>query len=402
MPNDTTSISDFPDINNLFLHYLVGKTQINKEDDYNDGLEQKESEVEAKPQKADGWNQRILLGVEKERMQRALEEKKLQKKRNALLTRYFQQLLLSTINEKLKETKVIVSEQLQLRENSIDLLIELLAKEPSYSTLADLLDLNPSTRNHVINLVANDDFMALLGKSKYVVQDARGAIGMIGIDTLRYLLPCLIFKYRINAFNQHNRFFAKKLWRYQLTLGQACTSLMKEDGYRKPYEGQLLSAMANFAFAASFQQYLVSFDSVRKNCIAEAREKGEKIKHDFFFELKSDPASLQALLIAKSDLKMSALLFKEAFPKRFIHLFNALSEEIDNIDFDARSKLGKILYQAIHFAKYDQLRASRLFKPEWLEEYLSLAHIDSAVFKDLSRQELFRFKPDWSDETKLV
>ena len=177
---------------------------------------------------------------------------------------------------------------------------------------------------------------------------------------------------------------------------------MKECDYRKPFEGQLLAAMCNFAFSASFQQYLTSFDRVRTSCIKEAREKGEKVKHDFFFEIKSDSASLQALLIAKSDLKMSLLLSKEAFPKRFIHLFNALSEEVDNIDFDARSKIGKILYQAVHFAKYEQLRASRLFKTEWLEEYLSLAHIDSAVFKDLSRQELFRFKPDWSDETKLV
>ena len=394
MSNDTATIK-LSDINKLFLHYLVGKTQISKEEDFNDGLHQQENNEEITKKKGDGWNQRILLAVEKERVERELKEKQLEKKRNALLTRYFQQLLLSTINDKLQDTPTVLSEQLQMRESSIDLLIELIAKEPSYSSLAELLDLNPSTRNHIINLVANDDFMALLGKEKYVLQDARAAVGIIGTETLRYLVPSLIFKYRINSFNQHNRFFAKKLWRYQLTLAQACTSLMKECGYRKPFEGQLLSAMCNFAYTASFQQYLESFDDVRVNCIAEAREKGEKVKHDFFFDIKSDPASLQALLIAKSDLKMSVLLSEQAFPKKFIHLLNALKEEVDDVAFEERSKIGKILFQAIHFAKYDQLRASRLFKQEWLDDYLTFANIDQETFRNLSRQELFRFKPDW-------
>jgi len=394
MPNETPT-TDRSDIDHLFLHYLVGKTQISKEADFNDGLHQQESPDESPKSKGDGWNQRILLGVEKERLERELKEKKREQKRNALLTRYFQQLLLSTIQEKLDDTATVLSEQLQMRDSSIDLLIELLVKDPRYSSLAELLDLNPSTRNHIINLVANDDFMALLGKEKYVVNDARAAIGILGTETLRNLIPSLIFKYRINTFNQHNRFFAKKLWRYQLTLAQTCTSLMQQCGYQKPFEGQLLSAMCNFAFAASFQQYLTSFEEVRISCIAEAREKGEKSKHDFFFDIKSDPASLQALLIAKSDLKMSLLLTQQAFPKRFIHLVNALKEEVDHVAFEQRSKIGKILFQAVHFAKYDQLRASRLFKPEWLEEYLETANINPETFKILTRQELFRFKPDW-------
>ena len=382
------------DINSLFVHYLVGKTQINKDNDYNDGLYQQDNGDEVI--NGNGWHQRILLDVEKERVQRLRVKKQLEKKRTALLTRYFQQRLLSTIDDQLNDTETLLSEQLQMRDNSLQLLIELLENEASYFPLAELLDLNPSIRKQVINLVANDDFMALLGKDKYLVQDAKSAIGMIGTDVLRYLIPSLIFKYRINSFNAHNRFFAKKLWRYQLTLGQTCTSLMQQAGYSKPFEGQLLSAMCNFAYAACFEQYRESFEAVRVNCIAETREKGEKIKHDFFFELKSDPASLQALLIAKSDLKMSVELAQKAFPKAFPHLRKALEEEVENVDFDSRSMVGKILHQATSFAKYEQLRAARLFKAEWLDSYLTIAQIDSDTFKHLLRQELFRFKSDWS------
>ncbi|MDA7746217.1 HDOD domain-containing protein [Psychromonas sp.] len=387
------------DINKLFLRFLVGKSKVYKEEDYNDGLnelgESDQEQDEAIEAKGNGWNQRILLEVEQERKTRVLEAKKEQDKRNAILTRYFQQLLLSTIDEKLKDTDSVVAEQLQMRDNSIELLILLLAKEPRYSILAGLLDLNPSTRNHVIGLVSSEDFMSLLGREKRIVSDIQTAVGMIGTDVLRYLIPALLFKYRINAFNQHNRLFARKLWRYQLTLGQVCTSLMKEIGYRRPYEGLILSAMLNFAYTASYQQYLESFEAVRTRCIAEAREKGEKQKHDFFYEISSDPASLQALLLSKSDLKMSVRLASQLFQKDFPHLLNALNEEVENVAFESRSKVGKILFQAIHFAKYDQLRSSRLFKREWLDDYLVLAHIDVETFKNLSRQELFRFKPNW-------
>ena len=383
------------DVKKLFLRFLVGKHQIYKEGDYDDGLNAEESDDET-IESGSGWNQRILLDVEKERKIRVLAEKKLQNKRNAVFTRYFQQLLLSTINEKLNDTDYVLSEQLQLRGNSVELLILLLVKDPRYSILAGLLDANPSTRNHIINLVGSQDFMALLGREKRLVNDAQTAIGMIGTDVLRYLIPALIFKFRINATNQHDRLFSRKLWRYQLTLGQACTSLMKEIGYRRPYEGMMLSAMLNFGYTATYQQYLQSFEIVRSRCLLEAHEKGEKVKHDFLYGISSDAASLQALLISKSDLKMSVKLADKAFQKDFPHLLNALNEEADNVEFESRSKVGKILYQAIHFAKYEQLRSARLFKREWLEEYLNIAKIDIDMFKLLSRQELYRFKPIWS------
>ena len=393
MPNKPSEPST--DIKTLFLHFLVGKNRIYKEDDYDDGLNAKESDDKTTDSNS-GWNHRILLDVEKGREIRVREEKKLQNKRNAAFTRYFQQLLLSTINEKLNDTDGVLSEQLQLRGNSIELLILLLVKEPRYSKLAGLLDTTPSTRNHVISLVGSQDFMVLLGREKRLVTDAQTAIGMIGTDVLRYLIPALIFKFRINAFNQHDKLFAGKLWRYQLTLAQTCTSLMKEIGYRRPYEGMMLSAMLNFAYTATYQQYLQSFESVRSRCLSEAHEKGEKVKHDFFYDISSDTASLQALLMSKSDLKMSVKLANKAFQKDFPHLLNALNEEVDNIEFESRSKVGKILFQAIHFAKYEQLRSARLFKREWLEEYLNLAKIDIDMFKLLSRQELYRFKPIWS------
>jgi len=97
------------DMEQLFLRFLVGKNKIYKEDDYNDGLNEKEENNEdLNPQQDNGWNQRILLSVEKERKMRLLEEKKLQERREALFIGDFQKLLLATINEKLKNTKAML------------------------------------------------------------------------------------------------------------------------------------------------------------------------------------------------------------------------------------------------------------------------------------------------------
>jgi hypothetical protein len=386
-------------VDKLFLRFLVGKNKIYKEEEYNDGLSdaklEDEDSTSASDPIQDGWNQRILLDVEKERVMRVKADKRLSDKRNALLTRYFQQSLLKVINTKLESSDSVILDQLQLRDSTVELLQKLLAGEPRYSVLAALLDNNIGTRNRLLSLVWSEDFMAALGRSPRQVRDIQSAIGLIGTDVLRYLVPAILFKYRINAYSQHNALFARKLWRYEMTLGQTCTALMQKDNYRRPYEGMLLSAMVNFAYVASYQQYLSSFEVVRTACLDQARAKGEKKRHDFFYDIQTDSASLQALLVSQSSLKLSLSLSETIFSKSFPHLVNALKEEVEATPFETRSKIGKVLFKAVRFAKFDQLRASRLFKSEWLEEYLDKSQIDSTTYKSLLRQELFRFKPIW-------
>ncbi|WP_284203857.1 HDOD domain-containing protein [Psychromonas marina] len=383
----------------LFLRFLVGKSKIYKEEEYNDGLSEAELDDKAlnteSASSENGWNQRILLDVEKQRVMREKADKQLNDKRNALLTRYFQQSLLKVINHRLANTDEVILEQLQLRETSLELLKKLLAGEPRYSQLALLLEDDIGTRNRLLSLVASEDFMSVLGRSPRFVRDIQSAVGLIGTDVLRYLVPAILFKYRINAYSQHNSLFAKKLWRYEMTLGQTCTALLKADDYRRPYDGMLLSAMVNFAYVASYQQYLSSFEIVRNTCLDQAREKGEKRRHDFFYDIQTDAASLQALLVSQSSLQLSLTLSEKLFSKSFPHLVNALKEEVESTPFEVRSKLGQLLFKAVRFAKYDQLRASRLFKPELLEQYMQNSHIEPDVYKSLLRQELFRFKPTW-------
>ena len=395
-----TDISNSPfidSIEQLFLKFLVGKNKIYKEEEYNDGLLENELEDDEKGSTLveDGWNQRVLLDVEKERVIREQKDLHLKAKRNALLTRHFQQLLLKVVNEKLENSTDIVNDQLQLRKNTLVLLQKLLASEPRYSVLASLLELNISLRNRLVLLVNNAHFMKELGRDPRKVRDIQSAVGMIGIDVLRFLVPAILFKRHIKTSNQHNALFPKKLWRYQMTLGQTCCALMQQVEYRRPYEGMLLSAMINFGYVASYRQYVTSFEAVRMTCLDNAREKQEKDRHNFFFEIHNDSASLQSLLVSQANLGLSLSLSEKIFRKDFPHLVTALEQEVNKIPYEERTLVGQILFKAVRFAKYDQLRSSRLFKTKWLDAYLQDSQIDMETFKHLLRQELFRFKPIW-------
>jgi hypothetical protein len=385
-------------IEKLFLRFLVGKNSIYQEENYNDGLLESEAEDPHENEfiPESGWNQRVLLDVEKKRVERVEADRRIKAKRNAVLTRYFQQLLLKVINEKLEDTSSVLETQLQYRKNSIELLIKLLGSEPRYSVLATLLESNRTVRNRILLLVGNEVFMAELKREPRIVRDAQTAIGLIGTDVLRFLVPAILFKGHIDAYSRHNYLFAKKLWRYHMTLGQTCTSLMQQAEYRRPYEGMLLSAMVNSGYVSSYQEYIRSFDSVRTTCLEQSREKGDKNQYEFFFEMQTDSASLQALLLSKADLTLSLLLSEKSFNESFPHLVNALREEAEQVPFDERGIVGQILFKAIHFAKYEQLRASRLFKAKWLNDYLQESHLEQDEFKVLLRQELFRFKPIWA------
>lgn len=382
----------------LFLRFLVGKNKIANEENYNDGLSESELDEQAAlvSRAQDGWNKRILLDVEKERVKRVEADKVIRDKRNAVLMHLFQKTLLTAIQNRLENSDEVIANQLQLRESTLELLKRLLSSEPRYSILASLLELNMSTRNHLLSLVCSADFMESLGRDARNVRDIQAAIGLIGIDVLRYLIPAIVFKYAISNNGLHNVLFTKKLWRYELTLGQTCTALMKEVDYRRPHEGMLLSAMVNFAYVAAYKQYQISFETVRVACLDQARDKGEKEQHDFFFDLQTEPATLQQLLVLQSKLALSLSLSEKLFSKDFPHLVNALREEVEQVAFVDRSLVGKILFKAIRFAKYDQLRTVRLFKAEWLDDYLQTSQISPSTFKNLVRQELFRFKPHWS------
>jgi len=386
-------------VDKLFLRFLVGKNKIYKEEDYNDGLTGADIEDGPSESKSldreDGWNQRILLDVEKQRVIREEADKRLIEKRNALLMRYFQQSLLKVIHSKLEDRDAVILEQLQLHSSTIELLKTLLSGEPRYSTLAALLDQNLGTKKRLLSLVGSEDFMGALGRTSRHVRDIQSAVGLVGTEVLRYLVPAILLKYQVNTYAQHNVLFVKKLWRYEMTLGQTCTALMIDENYRRPYEGMLLSAMVNFGYVASYQQYLSSFEEVRTTCLDQAREKGEKSQHDFFYDIQTDSASLQALLVSQSNLKLSLSLSEKLFSDSFPHLVNALREQVNSTPFEQRSKHGKILFKALRFAKYDSLRASRLFKAEWLNQYLTESEIGLATYKSLHRRELFRFKPTW-------
>ncbi len=396
-----SAITLIESVDKLFLHFLVGKKGISQEDKYNDGLSEIEFNDTALEIQSElilipnGRHQRILLDVEKKRVIREEANKRLNDKRNALLTRYFQQSLLKTINVRLEDSDAVVFERLQLHDSTLELLRTLIGGEPRYSILASLLDQNTGIKKHLLSLVDSEKFMNKLGRSPRHVRDIQSAVGLIGTDVLRYLVPAILFKYRISADSRHNTLFAKKLWRYGLTLGQTCTALMIADNYRRPYEGMLLSTMINFAYVASYQQYLSSFEAVRNNCLEKAREKGEKYQHAFFYDIDTDPTSLKALLLSQSNLQLSLSLSEKLFSKSFPHLVNTLKEEVEATPYEERSRLGQILFKAVRFAKYDQLRSSRLFKEEWLEKYIKDSHIELDVYKNLVHEELFRFKPTW-------
>jgi len=258
-----------------------------------------------------------------------------------------------------------------------------------------LLEDNLSTKKHLLALVGSEEFMNELERTPREVRDIHSAVGLLGTDILRYLIPAILFKHQTDSDKPHNVLFTKKLCRYELTLGQTCSALMKAENYRRPYEGMLLSAMLNLGYVASYQQYSSSFGIVRNAYLEQAREKGEILRHDFFYELDIEPASLQALLAAQSNLQLSLVLSEKLFSKSFPHLVNALREQVESMPFESRSKQGKILFKALRFAKYDLLHASRLFKPEWLGKYLKESKIEVKTYKCLHQQGLFRFKPTW-------
>ena len=377
-------------INAKFEHFLVGKNYILGDDDFNDGLELELLEQEEeKESSASGWSKRILLDVEKARVEKEAAERRQREKALQVASAYFNKRLINDMLKQLSEPDRVMTHLLRVHASTIDLLIALTLPFPRLSLIASMLEQNPELKRRLLYLVGSHSFMALLNRKPRVVKDAQAAVGLLGIEILKQIVPAMVFKFRIKMHNAVVPGLGKKLWRHILTTSLATTYLLEQQGYKRPAEGMMLGGLLYLGHMACLHQFLRSFDETMVECLNEARQKGDKKFHDLLFDVEADPRILEKFLAEKA-VEISLALAKESFQSGAPQLISALQEEVDDHNYKVRGTLGKALYSGMRFSMFEQLRAARIFAQEELGPWREYAQISGVQFKDMHKKSLYR------------
>ncbi|RJG50557.1 HDOD domain-containing protein [Motilimonas pumila] len=387
MPSPNATVEK---IHKQFEHYLIGKNYILGDAFLNDGLELELLEKEeAAEQPKTGWTQRVLLDVEKQRVEKELAAKAKRQKQQQVVANYFNQRLVKDILLQLSDSQGVLTHLLRLPQNTVDLLLALSLPYPRLSSLATLIEQTPEIKRRLFFLVSSHDFMNLLGRKPRVVKDTQAAVGLLGVELLKQMVPAMIFKYRIRLYNSVSPGFGKKLWRHLLTSGLSTSFLLQQSGYKRPAEGLILAGLKFLGHMACLQQFQRSFDETMVECLNEARQKGDKRFHDLLFDVEADAKILEKLL-SEQALEFSLDLAKTAFSEQAPQLVQAIREELSDTRFEQRGVLGKALYSGIRFSMFEQLRVAKLLQQEDVSPWRQYCHLEMADFKSMHQQDMSR------------
>lgn len=377
-------------IHTRFDHFLVGKNYVLGDEDFNDGLELELLEQEEdKEVKESGWSQRILLDVEKARVEKEQAAKRQRAKALQVAASYFNKRHINDMLGQLSEPERVMAHLLRMPSSTTDLLLSLTLPFPRLSAIGAMLEQNPEVKRRLLYLVGSDSFMELLGRKPRAVKDAQAAVGLLGVEILKQIVPAMVFKYRIKMHNAVIPGLGKKLWRHILTTGLATSYLLEQQGYKRPAEGMMLGGLLFLGHMACLHQFLRSFDETMVDCLNEARQKGDKKFHDLLFDVEADPRILEKFLQERA-LEIGLALAKQGFQEGAPQLITALQEEVDDLSYDVRSTLGKALFSGLRFSIFEQLRAAKSFSQEELTPWREYTRIAPAMFKEMHNKALHR------------
>lgn len=373
-----------------FDHFLVGKNYVLGDEDFDDGLELELLEQqEDKEVKESGWSKRILLDVEKARVEKEEAAKRQRAKALQVAASYFNKRHINDMLAQLSEPDRVMTHLLRMPPSTTELLLSLTLPFPRLSAIGAMLEQNPEVKRRLLYLVGSDSFMELLGRKPRAVKDAQAAVGLLGVEILKQIVPAMVFKYRIKMHNAVIPGLGKKLWRHILTTGLATSYLLEQQGYKRPAEGMMLGGLLFLGHMSCLHQFLRSFDETMVDCLNEARQKGDKKFHDLLFDVEADPRILEKFLQERA-LEIGLSLAKQGFQEGAPQLITALQEEVDDLNYDVRSTLGKALFSGLRFSIFEQLRAAKSFSQEELTPWREYAKISPQMFKEMHNKALHR------------
>ncbi len=348
-------------------------------------------DVQAKKAIDDIETQRKLLAIEK--------DKTFERERNkALLKEDSRQASLLLSNQTYIELKKYITNtpqivkdlKLDIRIN--DLLSYLYGNKVSYDILSKLIASDRSLSDNFIAMTNDSTFCKTINRKPREITCLRAALGFVGIEGLKIIIPTLIIKKRIN-FSAELSLAGLKMWSFITTLSNTVRFLLKSNGHDNSNE------LEGYLLALSYSLGIITIYNQFGSAVAESR-------NELLKKLKAIPAKrhlYDAMLYAKPSQTILPQLFKEYGDSLALDLtdyFNvdtvpvlrsAITEQKLRKPVIDRNAHSIALKQGLHFSKFILLRKGRIFDNKHLKGHFYSAYIDEVTLNRLLKADLTNF-----------
>ncbi|MCU4674265.1 HDOD domain-containing protein [Catenovulum sp. 2E275] len=231
------------------------------------------------------------------------------------------------------------------------------------------------------------------GKKPIRVDRCKTALGYIGIDNLKLVVPSFALRKWLPHSTEPFRLMKRKLWESALGTGIACRRLAQLND-QDPSIAFALGVFHDLGKSAIVRLYLRTFDLEWKQQLKAARDMRKKDLHDALVDLEPKPETLRDLLLTHSAPLSLKLL--EKFNLKRLNLAQPLaiylSGKPDHSDSYARanSEMAEILKKGICYARYKVLQRHGLIAKHEAKIFFKENKLTATEIKELTKLSLIR------------
>lgn len=377
-------------VDTRFYKYLVSRKFAIKEDDLIDGLfdEEEIKELKVKATTHGRFNRKKLdieLRAEEKREAEARKSEELIAKVTDSMRPHY----LNHMRRHIENIEHVINNLLKISSSLGDILATAYNPNSTMKKMADVLSINSELSRKLIDIVNNHNFRKSIGRvnDDRKIENIQAAIGYLGVNGFKAVLPFIIFKGVQKEFYQLFPGMNDKIWKYALSKAVCAHHILEEKGHENPMLGYISAFVSTLGVIAVYHQFYLSFEEVKFQKLEYYAEKKQFKIYDAIFVSEPDESVMSEMLI-----EFSATLPVKILEKLDLNIFpevkNAIIEDANEIPIEERSLLGKTLKQSISYSKFELLRRAKFFSKDHLEPFLSNAGLNREEMKDLISKNL--------------
>ncbi|MDF2152225.1 HDOD domain-containing protein [Vibrio sp. CAU 1672] len=312
-------------------------------------------------------NQRILLMCEqarvKERNQRVENRQKTLKSVVADVTRVAEQMLIQKLNQMPMEK--LCGEVADFAHFSS------IAYSPSlsFTKLSTLTTLSHRLSATIVDLVSNPKFCERLGRQTKNVQDAKVAIGLLGIENCRMLFPVLMARPMLKWGDHNTKFIVPKMWQHLIVTSNVTRMRLQDADIRNPDAGVLIGVLRCLGQFVIANHFTLTFEDALIEVMLNYRNHDRKEEYYACADVVANPAFLPKVIYQMEGIVTRRILDSMDWPSNAMYIKDAVLEDLDKVPVLERSSYGAALAQAKAYSIFDGLSRSNAFveahKPFW-------------------------------------
>jgi len=269
---------------------------------------------------------------------------------------------------KLGKFETVASTVFSLAEGFPPVLDALSARAVTLSQLEALISKVDWLKEDILKLVNQPNYRKKTSSGNYV-KELKTALGMVGIESLKQVVPVFGLKRCLPHSTDPFTGFKTNIWEYSLAVAIASQRLAEETGDNQfvAFCGGLFNSLGYFVVTRT---YLRTYQQTKQAALLQARDARDTVLTDALDSLDAD-ASFLTSCFSEFAAIISADLVSKWQLKR-IPLGNTLDQLAEGVSYQGANQLTRLLHQAEYFAQSQTLRKAKLLSDaedqQWRQE----------------------------------